>query len=373
MTAPLSVGFHTRVPFATGRAGAALRDGIRLFQHGEQLGFDRGWVYQRHFDNYLASPLVFLPVVAQHTERIGLGTAIIGIRYEDPVLLAEAASAADHLSGGRLQLGLGTGQGGFDRAFGQGVNDGREQSQRRLETFLRGIRGEAVGEATSFDGVSGPLSLTVRGVSETLPDRVWYGGGSVASAERIGRQGLRLMLSTILTGDVEDYNAEQLAAIRAYRAAHTGARPPRVVVSRSILPATSPSLARRYAAYDEERRTLGPAASRPQGAVPPDAVPPDAVPSDAVAPDAVASDAVAARRGVAARPLTMSPAIHGEPGRIVDTLLADVALAEADELIAFLPPAFEPADNLRLLEDIATHIVPALAAARARRSLQETP
>ncbi|MFT4211250.1 MAG: LLM class flavin-dependent oxidoreductase, partial [Microbacterium sp.] len=248
----LAIGFHTRVPFATGQAGAALHDGIRLFQLGEQLGFDRGWVYQRHFDNYLASPLVFLPVVAQHTERIGLGTAIIGIRYEDPVLLAEAASTADHLTGGRLQLGLSTGQGGFDAAFGQTVNDGREQSQRRLDTFLRGIRGEAVGE-----------SLTVRGVSDSLIERVWYGGGSVASAQRIGGQGLRLMLSTILTGDVHDYNAEQLAAIQAYRAAYAGTRPPRVVVSRSILPATTPELARRYAAYDEERRTLGPAASRP--------------------------------------------------------------------------------------------------------------
>ncbi|MFT4305765.1 MAG: LLM class flavin-dependent oxidoreductase, partial [Microbacterium sp.] len=263
----LAVGFHTRVPFATGEAGVALRDGIRLFQLGEQLGFDRGWVYQRHFDNYLASPLVFLPVVAQHTERIGLGTAIIGIRYEDPVLLAEAASTADHLSGGRLQLGLSTGQGGFDAAFGQSPNDGREQSLRRLDTFLRGIRGETVGEGTTSDGR--PLELTVRGASDSLIERVWYGGGSVASAQRIGRQGLRLMLSTILTGDVADYNAEQLAAIEAYRASYVGTRPQRVVVSRSILPATTPELARRYAAYDEERRTLGPAASRPAGAVDP--------------------------------------------------------------------------------------------------------
>ncbi|MFT4213134.1 MAG: hypothetical protein QM626_14820, partial [Microbacterium sp.] len=94
-------------------------------------------------------------------------------------------------------------------------------------------------------------------------------------------------------------------------------------------------LARRYAAYDEERRTLGPAASRPAGAVDPG-------------------------RGDAPRPMTMSPALHGEPARVVDALLADVALAEADELIAFLPPAFGPAENTRLLEDIATHIIPAL-------------
>lgn len=341
----LTLGFHTRVPFETGRTGQGLREGIELFRIGEQLGFDRGWVYQRHFDNYLASPLVFLPVVAQHTDRIGLGTAIIGVRYEDPVLLAEAASTADHLTGGRLQLGLSTGQGGFDAAFGQPVNDGREQSQRRLDTFLRGIRGERLGTATGPAGSPLDLPLTVRGASDALPERVWYGGGSIESAERIGRQGLRLMLSTILTGDVADYNVEQRAAIEAYRAAHIGPHPPRVVVSRSILPAATPELARRYAAYDSARRAHGPAASRPRGAVDP---------------------AQAAPARATGRAMTMSDAIHGDPARVVDTLLADVAVAEADELIAFLPPEFGLAENTRLLEDIVTHIAPHLASARTR-------
>ena len=65
-------------------------------------------------------------------------TAIIGIRYEQPVLLAEAAATADLLSGGRPQLGLGTGQGGYDAVFGQAPNDGREVAQAHLETFLAG-------------------------------------------------------------------------------------------------------------------------------------------------------------------------------------------------------------------------------------------
>ncbi|NQX29949.1 LLM class flavin-dependent oxidoreductase [Microbacteriaceae bacterium VKM Ac-2854] len=334
MTRTLKLGFHTRVPFPAGRVAEGVREGIELFRAGEDLGYDRGWVYQRHFDNYLASPLVYLPVVAQHTERIGLGTAIIGIRYEDPVLLAEAASIADHLTDGRLQLGLSTGQGGYDAAFGQPVNDGREQSQRRLATFLRGIRGESVGEATDREGDPIGEELRIRGASAGLPGRVWFGGGSVASAERIGSQGLRLMLSTILTDSVEDYNAEQLRAIEAYRAAHTGPEAPRVSVSRSILPATSPETARRYAAYDEERRTQGPAASRPAGALDPRVLP--------------------------AAKFSVSGAIHGDPEHVVEQLLADVAVAEADELIAFLPPAFGLAENLRLIEDIVTHVAPHL-------------
>ncbi|MDQ1085103.1 MULTISPECIES: LLM class flavin-dependent oxidoreductase [Microbacterium] len=328
----LTLGFHTRVPFTTGEARRGLDDGVALFRHAEQGGYDRGWVYQRHFDNYLAAPLVFLPVVAQYTSRIGLGTAIIGMRYQDPVLLAEAASTADHLSGGRLQLGLGTGMGGFDRAFRQEPNDGRAVSLDRLDVFLRAIRGEAVGHGANGE------PLTVRGASRDLIERVWFGAGSVASAERVAGRGLHLMLSTILTGAVADYDAEQRAAIAAFREGHPRGSSARVSVSRSILPATSVERARRYAAYDAERRARGPAASRPQGAVAPAPQPP----------------------GV----FTMSPAIHGEPESVVDALLADPAVAEADDVIAFLPPEFALDESRRLLDDIAEHVAPALRIAR---------
>ena len=326
---PFGLGFHTRISFPTGRAAAGLRDGIELFRAGEQLGYDAGWAYQRHFDNYLAAPLVFLPVVAQHTSRITLGSAIIGMRYEAPILMAEQAGTADLLTDGRLQLGLGTGMGGYDTVFGQEPNDGRDQSQARLELFMRGIRGESVGVVNEPAGLLTPgLELTVRPTSPTLPERVWYGAGSVASAQRIGSQGLRLMTSTILTGRFDDYGVEQARLIESYREAYAGTTPPRVAVSRSILPTTSPELARLYAAYDHERRTQGPAASRPQGALAPTAA-------------------------SAAMPFTVSNTIHGQPDAVAEALLSDPAVAMADELIAFLPPAFDLEQNRRLIEEIA--------------------
>ncbi|UFS59134.1 LLM class flavin-dependent oxidoreductase [Subtercola endophyticus] len=338
---PFTLGFHTRIPFTPGRQAEGLREGIELFRIAEQLGFDSGWVYQRHFDNYLASPLVFHAAVAQHTERIGLGTAIIGIRYEDPVLLAEAAGTADLLTGGRLQLGLGTGQGGYGRLFGQQPNDGREQSQARLATFLRGIRGEVL---DTIDDVDAPIAfgteLTAGPVSPGLPERVWFGGGSVESAERVGRQGLRLLLSTILTGTIDDYNAEQLRAIEVYRRVHTGPFEPQVSVSRSFLPAASAEQARAYAAYDEERRTLGPGAARPAGALTP-------------------ASSGAGR-------FSVSPVIHGDPSFVVDTLLADQAVQQADNLIAFLPPSFGLAENIALLEAIVEKVGPQIGWAPAK-------
>ena len=67
----------------------------------EELGYDSGWVYQRHFDHYLSSPLPFLSAVGQHTDSISLGTAVLPMRYQDPVMLAEAAGVTDLLVGGR--------------------------------------------------------------------------------------------------------------------------------------------------------------------------------------------------------------------------------------------------------------------------------
>ncbi len=303
-------------------------------------------MYQRHFDNYLASPLVFHAAVAENTERIGLGTAIIGVRYEDPVLLAEAAATADLLCGGRLQLGLGTGQGGYDAAFGQPAGDGREQSQIRLTTFLAAVRDEPVGRVDDPSGlVAAGTELRVRPHSPGLPGRVWYGAGSVGSARRVGGQGLNLLLSTILSGTVDDYGAELARAASAYREAYraTGAAgTPRVAVARSVLPATSPELARRYADYDAERRSQGPAASRPDGALAPGRPAPGR--------------------------FTMSPVFHGDPAAVVEDLLADPSVAASEELIAFLPPHFGLRENLRLIEDIAERVAPQLGWAPATRT-----
>ncbi|MCU1404962.1 MAG: hypothetical protein JWQ43_1265 [Glaciihabitans sp.] len=97
------LGFLSFVPnpYGPDGAGRALADGIRLFRHAEQLGFDIGWIRVRHFEQFPSSPLTLLAAVSQVTSRIRLGTGVIPLRYEDPVRLAEDASTVDLLSHGR--------------------------------------------------------------------------------------------------------------------------------------------------------------------------------------------------------------------------------------------------------------------------------
>ncbi|MFD0523824.1 LLM class flavin-dependent oxidoreductase [Paractinoplanes durhamensis] len=135
------LGFNTRVSFPTGEAARGLREGIELFRAAEQLGYQSGWAYQRHFDNYLSSPLPFFAAAGQHTSRITLGSAVIPARYQDPVLLAEAAGTADLLIGGRLHLAFSSGTDAWDDVFGPVATDARTEGQRRLARFLAGVAG----------------------------------------------------------------------------------------------------------------------------------------------------------------------------------------------------------------------------------------
>ncbi len=343
------LGFNTRVSFPTGAEARGLREGIELFAAAEELGYQSGWAYQRHFDNYLSSPLPFFAAAGQHTSRITLGSAVIPARYQEPILLAEAAGTTDLLVGGRLQLAFSSGTDTWDAVFGAVATDARTEGQRRLARFLAGVSGETIHTVREQRGPAGPpvgTALAVTPHSPGLRERIWYGSGSVASARTAARQRLRLITGTILHDVPEGrtFPEHQAAVITAYRdewvLAHATAPPP-VAVAASVLPATTTELVDRYAAYDRERRTQGPAASRPAGALPP----------------TLGADLPTG--------FAMSPVHHGRPDDVVAAVLADPGLALADELVLFLPPAFGLGENVQLLGDLTRLVAPALGWAPA--------
>jgi alkanesulfonate monooxygenase SsuD/methylene tetrahydromethanopterin reductase-like flavin-dependent oxidoreductase (luciferase family) len=339
------LGFNTRVSFSehTGGPARGLRDGVELFKAAEKLGYQSGWAYQRHFDNYLSSPIPFFAAAGQHTDRITLGSAVIPMRYQDPILLAEAAGTADLLTDGRLQLAFSSGTEIWEDVFGAMGTDARTEGQRRLARFLAGVAGETIHTVTEPKGIGGPpagTELKVTPHSPGLRDRIWYGSGHVASAVQAARQRLRLITGTILH-DVTDetfpqYQARLIGEYRAaWKTAHGTDAPP-VAVAASILPGPTPELRDKYAAYDLERRTQGPAASRPKGALEP-TLPAKLPPG-----------------------ILMSPVYHGDPDTVAEAVLADPGLSAADELVLFLPPAYGLEENVRLLTDLAQTIAPAL-------------
>jgi alkanesulfonate monooxygenase SsuD/methylene tetrahydromethanopterin reductase-like flavin-dependent oxidoreductase (luciferase family) len=336
----LELGFLSFVPnpYGAGGAARALEDGIRLFRHAEELGYDIGWIRVRHFEEFPSSPLTLLSAISQRTTRIRLATGVIPMRYEDPIRLAEDAATVDLLSGGRLELGLGTGIPQFapilDSVFGESDLGFAAESQRRLERLREALAGTPVANSgAGFMSIPADAELTVTPSAPGLADRVWWGPGSLGSATRTGEQGMDIHVSTLNSEDTGDtFSATQARQLRAYKQAFARSdagrrRSPRLAAGRIILPFTDPRDAEDYAGFIKgynERMS------------------PDGRPHDSKIP------------------MVFDRVHDGDPQAIVDDLLGDEALREVTELTLTLPAPGGIDAHLRTLEAVATHIAPAL-------------
>src|SRR3984957_19408564 len=101
----LSFGHWQPVPGSqTQTAADAHLQTIELAVAAEEIGIDGAFVRVHHFARQLASPFPLLAAIGARTSRIEIGTAVIDMRYENPLYMAEEAAAADLISAGRLQL-----------------------------------------------------------------------------------------------------------------------------------------------------------------------------------------------------------------------------------------------------------------------------
>jgi alkanesulfonate monooxygenase SsuD/methylene tetrahydromethanopterin reductase-like flavin-dependent oxidoreductase (luciferase family) len=283
-----------------------------------------------HFERQLASPFPLLSAVAARTSRIEIGTAVIDMRYESPLYMAEEAAAADLISGGRLQLGVSRGSPetvlrgaeSFGYRPAEGETDA-DAARAKTELFLAAIGGAAVARTDpARTGISGGLAIQPQ--SPGLADRIWWGSGTRATAQWAARIGLNLQSSTLLSEDTgvpfDQLQAEQIRLYRAAWAEQGWSREPRVSVSRSVLPITE----------DIDRMYFG-----EQGH----------------------DDQIGLLEGVRSR---FGRTFAGEPDRIATELAADEAVRAADTVLFTVPNQLGVAYNARILATIAGHIAPAI-------------
>jgi len=102
-------------------AGGAVRvestaELLDLAQSADALGFNLFTLSDHlHSDHFTLDPWTALSWLAGRTDRIELGTNVLGLPYRAPAVLAKSAETLDRVSGGRLVLGLGAG--GYDHEF----------------------------------------------------------------------------------------------------------------------------------------------------------------------------------------------------------------------------------------------------------------
>jgi len=89
----------------------ALERDLDLIVAMDRLGFDEVWVGEHHSTGweYVTSPEIFLAVAAERTKRIRLGTGAISLTYHHPLMVADRIVLLDHLTRGRINLGVGPG------------------------------------------------------------------------------------------------------------------------------------------------------------------------------------------------------------------------------------------------------------------------
>jgi Luciferase-like monooxygenase len=197
MAGRLKLGIHLNTPTSHGTVdwNKAFGEYLKLVEFAEELGIDSVWSRQRHFEQtYLSSPLLFFAAASQRTTRMTFGTALIVLRYYDPIQLAEELATLDLLTGGRVEVVYSNSRDNHqefqDTIFGLRDEDAEERIEHSLDRLPRALAGE-------------PLHV---------------------------------------------HQVEQLAE---HRAAYRGTTPARIGVGRYILPVTKPGQAAAYAAWEE--------------------------------------------------------------------------------------------------------------------------
>ncbi|WP_073458314.1 LLM class flavin-dependent oxidoreductase [Pseudonocardia thermophila] len=330
----LSFGHWSDTPYSQVRtASDALLQSVELAVAAEEIGADGAYFRVHHFARQLASPFPLLAAAAARTSRIELGTAVIDMRYENPLYMAEDAGAADLISGGRLQLGISRGSpeqviDGY-RYFGYAPAEGQsdaDMAREHARVFLEVLTGEGFAQPNPRPMFPNPPGLLrIEPHSPGLRDRIWWGAGTRATAEWAAEQGMNLMSSTLLTEDTgvpfHQLQAEQIQRFRDAWAAAGHEREPRVSVSRSIFPIVS----------DLDRQLFW--------------------------HERASTDQVGYLDGGNAR---FGRTYAGEPDKLIAELAEDEAIAAADTLLLTVPNQLGVEYNAHVIESVLKYVAPEL-------------
>ncbi len=106
----------------------ALERDLELLQWLDTLGFDEAWVGEHHSAGWetICSPEVFIATAAERTRNIRLGTGVVSLPYHHPYMVANRMALLDHLTHGRVMLGVGPGALASD-AYMFGINPARQR------------------------------------------------------------------------------------------------------------------------------------------------------------------------------------------------------------------------------------------------------
>ncbi len=174
----------------------SLEDDLTLLEHLDRLGYDEAWIGEHHSagSEIIASPEIFMATAAARTQRIKLGTGVVSLPYHNPLWVAERMVLLDHLTRGRIMMGVGPGALPTDAAMlGLEPPQMRPLLEDYMDIVMRLLTSE---EPVSYESERLTLKdarLHLRPYSDPLFDVAVAAVASPSGARLAGRYGAGLL------------------------------------------------------------------------------------------------------------------------------------------------------------------------------------
>jgi alkanesulfonate monooxygenase SsuD/methylene tetrahydromethanopterin reductase-like flavin-dependent oxidoreductase (luciferase family) len=235
----LAFGLFDWVDRRQGPLGQLYEDRLRLLEAADAAGF-AGYHLAEHHATPLGmapSPSVFLAAAAQRTRRIRLGPLVYLLPLYSPLRLIGEICMLDHLSGGRLDLGVGRGVSPYEVGYhGLDAANTRRMFQEALEVIVAGLTSARLtyrGEHYRYDDV--PMELAP--LQRPYPP-LWYATSNLDSVQWAAAQGLHLVglgPAEAYRPFVEKYRAVWIEHQHDARRLNPQVKAPRVGINRQVV------------------------------------------------------------------------------------------------------------------------------------------
>jgi alkanesulfonate monooxygenase SsuD/methylene tetrahydromethanopterin reductase-like flavin-dependent oxidoreductase (luciferase family) len=125
--------------------GLVVQQELERAELAEALGYDDVWVPEQHFSPYCLAgdALLIAGHLASRTKRVQIGTAVVNLTFTHPLRFAERVSLLDHMTGGRVEVGIGRGY-QFPQygVFGVPIDETRAIFDESLDLILKAWEGD---------------------------------------------------------------------------------------------------------------------------------------------------------------------------------------------------------------------------------------
>ncbi|HXR28939.1 MAG TPA: LLM class flavin-dependent oxidoreductase [Solirubrobacteraceae bacterium] len=184
--------------------------------HADRLGYDCYAIVEHFFFPRFSispDPLALFAQVAPRTKRIHFRTMLHVLPFHNPTVLASRVAAAQILTGGRYEFGVGRGHGWAPPKAGVRIGDVRELYEESFEIFFKALENERF----SHEGRFYKVDDSHLAPPAAAPTRVFVGGTSDSTYELAGRRGWAVAVPPLLPYDAL---RDQLDIYRASCAEH---------------------------------------------------------------------------------------------------------------------------------------------------------